>query len=165
MKLLRKLHQTIAKITQDFSGRWHFNTSIAAIMELVNETVTAEVAIDAGGVSQAATAEVFRSLVLMLAPFAPFFAAELWEQIGGEGVVFRTPWPVANEELARENEIEIPVQVNGKLVSVMKVPVGSDEAAVKAAALADPKMVARVEGKTVVKVIIVPGKLVNLVAK
>ena len=165
LKLLRKLHQTIAKITQDFSGRWHFNTSIAAIMELVNEIVTAELAIDAGEVSAAATAEICSSLVLMLAPFAPYFAAELWEQIGGEGVVFRTAWPVVNEELARENEIEIPVQVNGKLVSVVKVPTGSDEATVKAAALSDAKVAARIEGKNVVKVIVVPGKLVNLVVK
>jgi leucyl-tRNA synthetase len=159
------LHQTIAKITQDFSGRWHFNTSIAAIMTLVNELVAAETAMDAGEVSAAAVAEVFRNLVLMLAPFAPFFAAEMWEQMGGDGVVFRTVWPVANEDLAREDEIEIPVQVNGKLVNVVKVPAGSDEAMVKAAALADEKVKARSEGKSVVKVIVVPGKLVNLVVK
>jgi leucyl-tRNA synthetase len=165
LKLLRKLHQTIAKMTQDFSGRWHFNTSIAAIMELVNEVVAAEPMLDSGEVSQAAIAEIFRSLVLMLAPFAPYFAAELWQQIGGEGVVFRTAWPTADAELARENEIEIPVQVNGKLVVVVTVPAGSDEAVVKAASLADPKVIARVEGKTIVKVIVVPGKLVNLVVK
>jgi leucyl-tRNA synthetase len=110
-------------------------------------------------------AEVFRNLVLMLSPFAPFFAAEMWKQIGGEGVVFRTMWPIANEELAREDEIEIPVQVNGKLVNVVSVPAGSDEAVVKAAATADGKVAARVEGKNVVKVIVVPGKLVNLVVK
>jgi leucyl-tRNA synthetase len=162
-KVLRKLHQTIAKITQDFSGRWHFNTSIAAIMELVNEIAGAETAMDSGEISPGVVAEVFRNLVLMLAPLAPFFAAEMWEQIGGEGVVFRTAWPVANEELAREEEIEIPVQVNGKLVNVVKVPAGSDEAVVKAAALAEKKVKARLEGKTVVKVIVVPGKLVNLV--
>jgi leucyl-tRNA synthetase len=164
-KVLRKLHQTIAKITQDFTGRWHFNTSIAAVMELVNEIAGSEAAMDSGEISPGAVANVFRNLVLMLAPFAPFFAAEMWEQIGGEGVVFRTAWPLANEELAREDEIEIPVQVNGKLVSVVKVPAGSDEAAVKAAALADEKVKARIEGKTVVKVIVVPGKLVNLVVK
>jgi len=164
-KVLRKLHQTIAKITQDFSGRWHFNTSIAAIMELVNEIAGYDVAFDAGEISPGAVAEVFRNLVLMLAPLAPFFAAEMWEQIGGEGVVFRTAWPVANEELAREDEIEIPVQVNGKLANVVKVPVGSDEAAVKVVATADAKVMARIEGKTVVKVIVVPGKLVNLVVK
>jgi leucyl-tRNA synthetase len=164
-KLLRKLHQTIAKITLDFSGRWHFNTSIAATMELVNEIVASEAAIDAGEVSAAAVAEIFRNLVLLLAPFAPFLAADLWEQVGGEGVVFRVPWPVADAELLREDELEIPVQMNGKLVNVVKVPIGSDEDVVKATALADAKVVARVVGKTVVKVIVVPGKLVNLVVK
>jgi leucyl-tRNA synthetase len=163
--LLRTLHQTIAKITQDFNGRWHFNTSISSIMILVNEITANEAAMDAGEISPAAMAEVFRGLILLLAPFAPFFAAEMWEQIGGEGVVFRTAWPSVNEELAREDEVEIPVQVNGKLVVVVKVPVGSDEATVKAAALADAKVVARIEGKTVVKVIVVPSKLVNLVVK
>ena len=165
LKLLRKLHQAIAKITQDFSGRWHFNTDIAAIMELVNEIVAAEPAMDSGEISRAAVAETFRSVVLLLAPFAPFFVAEMWQVIGGEGVVFRTLWPVANEELARENEVEIPVQVNGKLVAVVKVPVGSEEAVVKAAAMADAKVVARIEGKTIMKVIVVSGKLVNLVVK
>jgi leucyl-tRNA synthetase len=120
---------------------------------------------DAGEISPAAVDEVFRGLILLLAPFAPFFAAEMWEQIGGEGVVFRTAWPVVNEELAREDEIEIPVQVNGKLVNVVKVPAGSDDAAVKVTALSDEKVKMRVEGKTVVKVIVVPGKLVNLVVK
>ncbi len=163
--LLRKLHQTIAKITQDFSGRWHFNTCIAAIMELVNAIQASEAAIDAGEVSAGVVAEVFRNLVLMLAPFAPFLAAELWEEIGGEGTVFRVAWPVADAELARESEIEIPVQANGKLVCVVTVPAGSDEETIKAAALADPKVVARIAGKTLAKVIVVPGKLVNLVVK
>jgi leucyl-tRNA synthetase len=164
-KLLRKLHQTIAKITQDFSGRWHFNTCIAAVMELVNDVSASEAAMDVGDVSGTAVREVFRTLVLMLAPFAPFFAAEMWEQIGGEGVVFRTAWPEANAELAAENEIEIPVQINGKLVSVVKLAVGSDEDAIKAAAMNDEKVTARLVGKTVVKVIYVPLKLVNLVVR
>jgi leucyl-tRNA synthetase len=163
--LLRRLHQTIAKITQDFDGRWHFNTSISSIMILVNEIMANEAAMNSGEISQAAMGEVFRGLIQLLAPFAPFFAAEMWEQIGGQGVVFRTAWPLVNEELARENEIEIPVQVNGKLVTVVTVPAGSDEATMKAAALADEKVKARIAGKTVVKVIVVLGKLVNLVVK
>jgi leucyl-tRNA synthetase len=165
MALLRKLHQTIAKITLDFSGRWHFNTCIAAIMELVNAIVANEATMDAGEVPAATVAEIFRNLTLLLAPFAPFLAAELWEEMGYEGVVFRVPWPVADKELARESEIEIPVQVNGKLVNVVSVAAGSDDATVKAAALGDAKVAARVEAKTVVKVIVVPGKLVNLVVK
>jgi leucyl-tRNA synthetase len=164
-KLLRTLHQTIAKITEDFSGRWHFNTCIAAIMILVNEIAAAEPLMDAGKISGAAIAEVFRNLTLMLAPFAPFLAAELWEEMGGEGAVFRTAWPVANAELAREAEAEIPVQSNGKLITVVKVPAGSDEATIQAAALADAKVMAKIAGKTVVKVIVVPGKLVNIVVK
>jgi leucyl-tRNA synthetase len=170
MALLRKLHQTIAKITLDFSGRWHFNTCIAAIMELVNAIVANEAAMDAGEIPAATIAEVFRNLVLMLAPFAPFLAAELWEAIGGEGAVFRVAWPHADEELARESEIEVPVQVNGKLACVVTVAAGSDEATLKAAALADAKVAARLldltkQGKTVAKVIVVPGKLVNIVVK
>jgi leucyl-tRNA synthetase len=163
--LLRKLHQTIAKMTQDFNGRWHFNTSISSIMILVNEITANEAAMDGGEISAGVVAEVFRGLTLLLAPFAPFFSAEIWEQIGGEGVVFRTAWPVANEELAREDEVEIPVQVNGKLVNVVKVAAGSDDDVVKAAALADEKVKARLEGKTIVKIIVVPGKLVNIVVK
>jgi leucyl-tRNA synthetase len=163
--MLRLLHQTIAKITEDFSGRWHFNTSIASIMILVNEISANEASMDAGEIPARVIAEVFRALTLLLAPFAPFLAAELWEQRGGEGAVFRTMWPVADAELARENEIEIPVQANGKLVTVLKVAAGSDDVAVKAAAMEDAKVVARIEGKTLVKVIVVPGKLVNLVVK
>ena len=163
--LLRKLHQTIAKITLDFSGRWHFNTCIAAIMELVNEIQSAEPAMDTQDIPAATVAEVFRSLALILAPFAPFLAAELWRELGNEGVVFRQPWPIADAELARDSELEIPVQVNGKLVLVVTVPAESDDESIKTAALSDPKVVARLEGKTVVKVIVVKSKLVNIVVK
>jgi leucyl-tRNA synthetase len=163
--LLRVLHQTIAKITQDFSGRWHFNTSISAIMILVNKILDNEAAMDAGEIPAGVVVEVFRTLTLLLAPFAPFLVAELWGEMGYEGAVFRAKWPEADAELAKEDEIEIPVQVNGKLANVIKVPAGSDEETVKAAALADEKVKARIAGKTVVKVILVPGKLVNLVVK
>jgi leucyl-tRNA synthetase len=163
--LLRKLHQTIAKITLDFSGRWHFNTCIAAIMELVNALTAAEGTMESGEVPEQAVAEIFRNLILLLAPFAPFLAAELWEQTGHEGTVFRTQWPAADAELAAEDEIEIPVQVNGKLVNVVRVPAGSSEDAVKQAAMMDAKVAARVEGKTIVKTVVVPGKLVNLVIR
>lgn len=164
-KLLRTLHQTIAKITDDFNGRWHFNTCIAAIMILVNEIAAEEPLMDEGKISGSIIADVFRTLTLLLAPFAPFLAAELWEQLGGQGAVFRTAWPIADSELAREAEIEIPVQVNGKLATVVTVPAGSDEAAIQDAAQADVKVAARMAGKTVVKVIVVPGKLVNIVVR
>jgi leucyl-tRNA synthetase len=165
VRLLRALHQTIAKVTQDFTGRWHFNTSIASIMILVNEISALEQAIDDGRVGQVVIVHVFEALIQMLAPFAPFLTAELWQQMDHKGVVFRTAWPESNAYWAQEDEVEIPVQANGKLVVVVKVPHGSDEAVVKAAALADTKVIARVAGKTVVKAIVVPGKLVNLVVK
>ncbi len=163
--LLRKLHQTLAKITQDFSGRWHFNTSISSIMILVNEVTANEPAIDAGQVTASTVRAVMIALVQMLAPFAPFFAAELWEQLGCEGVVFRTAWPEADAELARESEIEIPVQINGKLVTVIKLAAESEAETVKASAQTEEKVAGRLVGKTVVKVVYVPGKLVNLVVK
>ena len=163
--LVRIVHQTIAKVTQDFSGRWHFNTSIASIMILVNEISANEAAMDAGEISESEIQTVFLVLMLLLAPFAPFLAAELWEELGYTNPIFRQEWPVADAELAREDEVEIPVQSNGKLVTVVKVPAASDEATIKAAAIADPKVVARMQGKTLVKIIVVPGKLVNIVVK
>jgi leucyl-tRNA synthetase len=165
LKLLRKLHQTIAKITLDFDGRWHFNTCIAAIMELVNEVQAADVQLESGDVPPPVMLELLRSLVLLLAPFAPHLVAELWEALGEESSVLRAPWPMSDPELARENELEIPVQINGKLVSVVRVPADADSKTIEGAALADEKVQARIAGKTVVKVIVVPRKLVNLVVK
>jgi leucyl-tRNA synthetase len=165
LKLLRKLHQTIAKITLDFEGRWHFNTCVAAIMELVNEIQAADAQLTAGEVSAPVMREVLRTLVLLLAPLAPYIAAELWEELGEEGSVLRASWPVSDPELAKEDELEIPVQINGKLVTVVRVAADADAKTIEAAALADEKVQARIAGKTVVKVIVVPGKLVNLVVK
>jgi leucyl-tRNA synthetase len=165
LKLLRKLHQTIAKITLDFEGRWHFNTCVAAIMELANEMQAADAQLAAGEVPAPVVRELLRSLVLLLAPFAPYLSAELWEELGEEGAVLRAPWPVSDPELAKEDELEIPVQINGKLVEVVRVAADADVKAIEAAALAGEKVQSRTSGKTVVKVIVVPGKLVNLVVK
>jgi leucyl-tRNA synthetase len=165
LKLLRKLHQTIAKITLDFEGRWHFNTCIAAIMELVNEIQAADAQLSAGEVAPPVMLELLRSLVLLLAPFAPHLVAELWEELGEQGAVLRAPWPQSDPELAKEDELEIPVQINGKLVSVVRVPADADVKIIEAAALAEEKVQARIAGKIVVKLIVVPGKLVNLVVR
>ncbi|HEX6494786.1 MAG TPA: leucine--tRNA ligase [Acidobacteriaceae bacterium] len=163
--LLRKLHQTIRKITQDFGGRWHFNTSIAAIMELVNELTAADAAIAEGKIPPATVASILESLVLMLGPFAPHLSAELWEQIGRTDGILRHPWPKFDEALAREDEVEVPVQINGKLRSLVTVPVDASRETLEAAARADEKVQAALAGRTVVKVIVVPGKLINFVVR
>ncbi len=134
-------------------------------MEYVNELQDADAQLTAGEVSAPVVRELLQTLVLLLAPFAPFLAAELWEELGGEGAVLRAPWPKSDPGLAKEDEIEIPVQINGKLVAVVRVPADSDAKAIEAAALADAKVRARAEGKTVAKVIVVPGRAVNLVVK
>ncbi|MGH9499331.1 MAG: leucine--tRNA ligase [Terriglobales bacterium] len=155
----RKLHQTIKRVSDDFQGRWHFNTSIAAIMELVNELYVTE------GLPAQLLAEVQRDLALLLAPFAPYLAHELWEMLGEKGSLLKAPWPKYDPALAKEDAIEIPVQVNGKLRSVVVVPAGSPEERISEAALADGKIKALVAGKQIVKKIVVPGKLVNIVVR
>jgi len=165
LKLLRKLHQTTAKIAQDFAGRWHFNTCVAAIMELVNDMQAADAQLSAGEVPASTMNELLRTLVLLLAPFAPFLAAELWEELGETGAVLRATWPQSDPRLAREDELEIPVQVNGKLVTIIRIAVDADRAAMEAAALRDEKLQAKIAGKLVAKIIVVPGKTVNVVVK
>jgi leucyl-tRNA synthetase len=164
----RKLHQTIRRVSDDFQGRWHFNTSIAAIMELVNELYLAEERAGHAASREAVfppalLANVQRNLVLLLAPFAPYLAHELWEMLGEKGSLLRAPWPKYDPELAKEEEIEIPVQVNGKLRSRVTVPAEAGEDLIRERALADEKVKSAIAGKQIVKVIIVPGKLVNVV--
>jgi leucyl-tRNA synthetase len=167
-KVQRKLHQTIRRITEDFGGRWHFNTSIAAIMELVNELYAYEDSVQRGGEPAAPAsllADVQRKLVLMLAPFAPYLSAELWEMLGETTDLLRAPWPEFDPALAKEEEIEMAVQVNGKIKARITVPPDAEEAQIRETALADDKVKAAIEGKEIVKVLVVKGRLVNIVVK
>ena len=161
----RKLHQTIKRVSDDFQGRWHFNTCISAIMELVNVLYGAEEAIAENAIPAPFLAEVQRSLVLLLAPFAPYLAHELWEMLGQTSSLLKAPWPRYDGELAKEEEIEIPVQINGKLRSRVVVPADATEDFVLERALADEKVQAAIAGKRVVKKFYVPGKMVNLVVQ
>jgi leucyl-tRNA synthetase len=163
--LLRKLHQTISKITQDFAGRWHFNTSIAAVMELVNEITAAETGLAEMPASTQLMATILPSLILLIAPFAPYLAAELWSETGGAGAVLRHPWPGFDQDLARDEELEVPVQVNGKLRAVVKLAPDAGSEDMQRAALAEAKVQASIAGKQIVKVVVVPGKLINIVVK
>ena len=161
--VLRKLHQTIARISEDFKGRWHFNTSVAALMELLN-TCTAEPELFSATAPMAFRADVQRTFVLLLAPFAPYLAHELWEMMGETDNLLKTPWPTFDPELAKEEEIEIPVQVNGKLRSKIVVVPGTSEDEIFEKALADPKVQSFIAGKQIVKKIYT-GKLVSIVVR
>ncbi len=169
-KIQRKLHQTIKRVSDDFQGRWHFNTSIAAIMELVNDLYVAEERV-ARAPSPAELLpvqllfSVQRDLVLLLAPFAPHLAHELWEMLGEKGNLLRAPWPKYDPALAKEDEIAIPVQVNGKLRGLILVPADSPEGVIRERALLADKVKTAIAGKQVVKVIVVPGKLANIVVR
>jgi len=175
-RLQRKLHQTIKRVSDDFQGRWHFNTCIAAIMELLNDANRRMMGtqdthpatgqpVPADKIPLALVAEIQRSITLLLAPMAPYLAHELWEMTGESGSLLKATWPNYDPALAAEEEIEIPVQINGKLRSKVVVPATASDDEVKAAALADGKVRAAIAGKQVVKVIVVTKKLVNVVMK
>jgi leucyl-tRNA synthetase len=161
----RKLHQTIKRVSDDFQGRWHFNTCISAIMELVNVLYGAEEAIARNEVPAPLLAEVQRNLVLLLAPFAPYLAHELWEMLGEKGNLLKAPWPKFDAELAKEEELEIPVQVNGKLRGRVVVPAGRHGRNGSRDARSPTRKCRGHCGKQIVKKIYVPGKLVNIVVK
>ncbi len=156
----RKLHQTIKRVTDDFQGRWHFNTCISAVMELVNELH----AVEAKGLPASLLATVQRDTVLLLAPFAPYLAHELWEMLGEQGNLLKAPWPKYDPELAKEDELQIPVQVNGKLRSVVIVAPGTSQEEILQKALTEEKVQTYVSGKEIVKKIFT-GKLVNIVVR
>jgi len=160
-KTLRKLHQTIRRITDDFETRWHFNTCIAAVMELVNALYAAE-----SEISGPVMRESMETIALLLAPFAPYLAQELWSELGhGEQPVFKQPWPAYSEDFARDEGAEVVVQVNGKVRSRLFVPLGTAREELQRLALAEAKTKPYVEGKQIAKIIVVPDKLVNIVVK
>jgi leucyl-tRNA synthetase len=164
--LQRKLHQTVKRVSDDFQARWHFNTSIAAIMELMNQLYGMQAEIEAGSVPPWLLAEALRNLLLMLAPFAPYMTHELWETMGQDpGTLLRHPWPKYDPALAKEDEIDMAVQINGKLRGRLLVAATAGEDVIREAALADEKIVAAIGAKQVAKVIVVAGKLVNIVVR
>ncbi|MHB8501389.1 MAG: leucine--tRNA ligase [Candidatus Acidiferrales bacterium] len=164
--LIRVTYQTMLRVTQDFEKRWHFNSAIAQIMELTNEIYLAEPL--ENGVRPEIRKEVLQILTLLLAPMTPHIAEEMWEMLGNKDGLWNAPWPVlASEqlELAKDNEVEIPVQVNGRVRATLKVPAGANESDVVAKAKAEPAVARHIEGKRIVKLIFVPNKLLNLVVQ
>ncbi len=164
--LRRKTHQTIRRATDAFEDRFRLNTVVAALMELTNSLYEfSETADPQSDDDRAVVAEALSALTRMLAPFSPHVASELWETLGNTSSLVDASWPVYREDLAREEEIELPVQVNGKLRSRITISPDADGDAMKAAALADDKIVALIDGKEIAKVVVVPGRLVNVVVR
>ena len=160
--LLRKAHQVLRRVTHDFDTRWHFNSATALLMELVNDIHAQEPLED--GVRPEVAKQVFELLTLMLNPMVPHLAEELWEILGhSNDTLAHAPWPKFAPELAAEDQVEIVVQFNGRVRGKVSVEAGLDIAGLETRALADAKIAKLLEGKRIVKVIVVPDKLVNVV--
>ena len=180
--LRRKTHQTIRRVTTDLDPRVHLNTAVSALMELVNELYAfcgrtdclriashADTAPAVGTVERAATVAVVKeaveALVLMISPFTPHMAEELWEMLGHKGGVDAAGWPAFAETVAKADEIVVPVQVNGKVRARLTVAADTSEERLRELALADPAVVKHLEGKTVKNILVAPGgRLVSIVA-
>ena len=158
--LRRKLHETIRKISDDIGRRHTFNTAIAAVMELMNELGKSA---DSSGQGRAIMQEALDAIVLMLSPIVPHICHELWQQLGHDSAVIDEAWPAYDEAALVQDSIELIVQVNGKLRAKIRVPADADKDTIEAAAKADSHVQAHTQGKTLRKVIVVPGRLVNLV--
>ena len=160
-RLLRKAHQTLQRVTADFETRWHFNSAIALIMELTNEIYGSEPLDD--GVRAEVQKEVLELLTLMLAPMTPHIAEEMWEMLGHADGLSTSAWPVANADLAKDDEVEVPVQVNGKLRGKLSVAAGIAQENLVKLALAEHVVAQHIDGKRIVKIVYVPNKLLNFV--
>jgi leucyl-tRNA synthetase len=157
--LLRKTHQTLRRVTLDIETRWHFNSAIALIMDFYNE-IHAPLE---KGVRPEIAKHILETLTLMLAPMTPHLAEELWQMLGHKEGLWTVAWPAFDPELARDEEVEVVVQVNGRVRAKMTVAAGLGEADLVPKALAIPSVAQHINGKRVVKQIVVPDKLVNLV--
>ena len=168
-KLRRRVHQIVRSITENFEERLHLNTCISSLMELTNEIYAFDQVVERrGDVSDSdvqVAREAFNALIPMLAPFAPHISEELWESFGHSGSLSRAQWPGFNTELARDEEIEVAVQVNGKLRSRIFAGADASDDELREVALADEKVKTAIEGRVVARIITVPRKLVNVVLK
>ncbi|HKQ90893.1 MAG TPA: leucine--tRNA ligase [Blastocatellia bacterium] len=165
--LRRKTHQTIKRVTHDVGERLNFNTAVAAMMELTNEIYAFDGSLkgDVTDADRFAMKEAMEALAKLLGPFTPHIAEELWASLGHDEILVASAWPQFDAELAKEEELEIPVQLNGKLIARVVVPADVSDDAMKDAALASDRVQSKLEGKEIVKTIVVSKRLVNLVAK
>ena len=162
-QMRRVIHRTVQRVTKDVEERFHFNTAISAIMELVNAFYQYKERGDA--MNRAVVAEGLQKLVLLLAPFAPHLAEELWHRMGHEESVHLQPWPDFDPDVVRTEEIEIAVQINGRVRDRLVIDADAAQEEMKAAALELERVRAAVEGRALVRIVAVPGRLVNIVVK
>jgi len=162
--LRQKIHKTTRKVTEDIE-RFHFNTAISAVMELVNEIYGSEVKDREDETSSRVMREAIETIVLLLSPFVPHFAEELWEALGEKESISRNPWPGYDPQIVLEDEILIVVQVNGKLRDRITVPASYGENEIKDWAIRSERIQKLVEGKKIQRVVFVPQKLVNIVCR
>jgi leucyl-tRNA synthetase len=159
--LARKLHETIDKVTRDVDA-FRFNTAVSALMELAN---LMQDYLQAGGRRDEAWEAVSLGMTLMLGPFAPHLAEELWQRQGGEGLLVLQPWPQLDEAFLRRPQVLIVVQVDGRLRDRIEMPAGIDEAAAREQALRSPNVLRAVNGRRVQRAVYVPDRLINLVTE
>jgi leucyl-tRNA synthetase len=163
-ELRRKVHQTIEKVTHDIEERIQLNTAVAALMELKNEILRVEAEVLAGP-GREVLREALETLILLLNPFTPHVCEELWARLGHQQSLVRTAWPAFDAAAAREDAVELAVQVNGKVRGRVVVPREAGEDQIRARALAEPRVAEHLDGKQLVKFVVVPGRLVSLVVK
>ena len=168
-EIQKKLHQTVKKVTESIEDDFHFNTAIAAVMELLNDMTTyKQEVIDKNDVSTESKKiwkEVLDKVILLIAPFAPHIADELWEITGNTTFTFEEEWPTFEEELTKEHKMNLVVQINGKIRETIPAKIGLPKEEYEKLAFDSEKIKKAIEGKEIVKVIVVPNKLVNIVVK
>jgi len=160
--LYRKTNETIQQITRGLDGAFTFNTAIAAIMELMNAIDHLKISADSSESAKIVFRDAIENVVLLISPFAPHIAEELWVELGHDPGIMNADWPTVNEEALKRDEIEMVVQVNGKVRDKIKVSSGAANEQIEATALAADHVQKWLDGKTVRKVIVVPGRLVNI---
>ena len=164
--LVHNRHRTVQKVVGDIERRFQFNTAISAIMELVNETLKFIASNGTAGEGGAeAASDAIKTTILLLAPFAPHLAEELWEAVGYTESVFKSEWPSYDQELVVSEMVQMVVQVNGKVRARFEAPPDSPKGSLEKTALAMPRVQELIEGKDVAKIVVVPGRLVSIVIK
>ncbi|MBT4838324.1 MAG: class I tRNA ligase family protein, partial [Methylococcales bacterium] len=159
-KIRRQIHETIAKVSDDIGRRYTFNTAIASVMTLINALAKFD---DRSPTGKAIMQEALEAIVKLLSPIVPHISHQLWQDLGYQGAVVDQPWSKVDSSALVKDEIQMVIQINGKLRSKIVVSASDDKSSIEKMALEDEKIIKFIEGKTIKKVIVVPKKLVSIV--